>query len=154
MQFSDAPASSALTASTPESDFNRKAAQWALIRDRVEAQNRVLDGLKDAMVTDLKNHGVKDDKGSFVIDLGTSYEVAGKSFSAMKYERSVRRAADENVAEELAQKKGLLDRLFPRQRMFDPDEVYVLLQEDLLTEDEVDAIFPEHESFRLVRVGK
>ncbi len=153
MEFSDAPPASAINANTPESDFNRKAAQWALIKGRVETQKTLLDSLKDDMVEDLKEFGVRDDKGSFVIDLGRSYEVAGKKFTGLKYQKGTTRIADEDTAERLAKDKGLYDRLFPAQPAFDAQEVYVLFQEGLLTEEEVDEIFPEKVTWSFVRVG-
>ncbi|MEU5425146.1 hypothetical protein AB0H73_06005 [Streptomyces olivoreticuli] len=154
MPFSDAPESAAPHDESPESRFRRNAQRWALIKDRVETQRQLLDPLQESMVEDLKVIGIKDDNGSYLIDLGTSHAVAGKTFSALKWERSVRRHADENMAEILAVRKNLLDRLFPHQRVFDVQEVHVLLQEGLLTEDEVAEIFPEEESFRFVRAGK
>ncbi|WP_409238330.1 hypothetical protein [Streptomyces sp. PA5.6] len=153
MEFSDAPPASAITARTPEGDFNRKAAQWALIRDRVETQQTLLDSLKDDMVEDLKEFGVRDDKGSYIIDLGRSYEVAGKKFTGLKYQKRSTRIADEDTAARLATEKGLYNRLFPAQPVFDAQEVYVLFQEGLLTEAEVDEIFPEETTWSFVRVG-
>lgn len=153
MEFSDAPPASVINAHTPESDFNRKAAQWALIKDRVETQKTLLDSLKDDMVEDLKEFGVRDDKGSYVIDLGRSYDVAGKSFTGLKYQKGTTRIADEDTAERLGKEKGLYDRLFPPQPVFDAQEVYVLFQEGLLTEEEVDEIFPEKVTWSFVRVG-
>lgn len=153
MEFSDAPPANTNNANTPETDFNRKAAQWALIKDRVETQKTLLDSLKDDMVEDLKEFGVRDDKGSYVIDLGRSYEVAGKRFTGLKYQKGTTRIADEDTAERLAKEKGLYGRLFPAQPAFDPQEVYVLFQEGLLTEEEVDEIFPEKVTWSFVRVG-
>ncbi|MFI2616698.1 hypothetical protein [Streptomyces sp. NPDC018584] len=153
MEFSDAHPASAINANTPESDFNRKAAQWALIKDRVETQQTLLDSLKSDMVEDLKEYGVRDDKGSYVIDLGRSYEVAGKKFTGLKYQKGTTRIADEDTAERLGKAKGLYDRLFPAQPAFDAQEVYVCFQEGLLSEEEVDEIFPEKVTWSFVRVG-
>ncbi|MDJ0463158.1 hypothetical protein [Streptomyces sp. H27-C3] len=153
MEFSDAPLASSTNANTTESDFNRKAAQWALVKDRVEAQQNLLDTLKEDMVEDLKDFGVRDDKGSYVIDLGRSYEVNGKAFTGLKYQKGTTRIADQDTAERLAKEKGLHGRLFPAQPAFDAQEVYVLFQEGLLTEEEVDEIFPEKVTWSFVRVG-
>lgn len=153
MEFSDAPLASSANANTAESDFNRKAAQWALIKDRVETQQTLLDALKEDMVADLKALGVRDDKGSYVMDLGRSYEVNGKAFTGLKYQKGTTRIVDEDAAGRLAKEKGLHKRLFPSQPTFDAQEVYVLFQEGLLTEEEVDAIFPEKVTWSFVRVG-
>ncbi|MCC3766027.1 hypothetical protein [Streptomyces sp. UNOC14_S4] len=138
----------------PEAAFRRKAARWALVRSQIEAQTRILDDLKRSLSANLQEFGIRDDNGSYIIDLGTTYEVSGKPFTALKLECSRQRTADEDVAERIALEKNLLDRLFPHRRVFDPQEVHVLLQEDLLTEDEVDEIFPEEISYRFVRAGK
>ncbi|WP_189764378.1 hypothetical protein [Streptomyces xanthochromogenes] len=142
-----------MTANTVASDFNRKAAQWALIMDRVATQQTLLEALKADMIEDLQDFGVRDHKGSYVLDLGRSYEVAGKKFTGLKYQRGSTRTANTEKAEQLAKEKGLVERLFPAQPVFDPQEVYVAFQEGLLTEEEVDQIFPEKTTWSFVRVG-
>ncbi|MFE9412357.1 hypothetical protein ACFYN0_26715 [Streptomyces sp. NPDC006704] len=153
MEFSDAPLSSEMTANTVASDFARKAAQWALIMDRVATQQTLLDALKADLIEDLRDFGVQDHKGSYILDLPRAYEVAGKKFTGLKYQRGSSRTADAAKAEQLAKEKGLLDRLFPATPTFDPQEVYVAFQEGLLTEEEVDLIFPEKTTWSFVRVG-
>ncbi|MFI1796541.1 hypothetical protein ACH427_04170 [Streptomyces sp. NPDC020379] len=150
----DTPDASSSQNEAPEAAFRGKAAKWALIKSRIEAETRILENLKKSLSADLQEFGIRDANGSYIIDLGTSYEVSGKPFTALKLECSRRRTADEDTAERIALEKGLLDRLFPHRRTFDPQEVHVLLQEDLLTEDEVDAIFPEETSYRFVRAGQ
>ncbi|KUL44720.1 hypothetical protein ADL22_12310 [Streptomyces sp. NRRL F-4489] len=153
MEFSDAPLASYVSANTPESDFQRKAARWAMIRDRVAAQQMLLDSLKQEMIEDLREFGVRDEKGSYALDLGRSYEVGGKSFTGLKYQRSVTREVDEDAASRIGKEKSVYDRLFPPRPVFDAQEVYVLFQEGLLTEEEVDQVFPEKTVWSFVRVG-
>ncbi|WP_063728956.1 hypothetical protein [Streptomyces sp. RTd22] len=164
MDFSDAPAESVLTANTPESAFERKAAQWALIKARVDTQTSLLNKLRDDMTVDLREFGVQDEKGSYIIELPRPLSVADKKFKGMKLERYTTQGMDEDEAEAIARDldseatgKGndavIYDRLFPLVRQFDPQEAYVLYQEGRLTEDHLDRIFPEKEGFRFVRVA-
>jgi len=46
------------------------------------------------------------------------------------------------IAEDLIEKKGLTDRLYKTVRIVDEDELMAALYEGLLTEEEVDEMFP------------
>lgn len=164
MDFSDAPAGSVLTANTPESAFERKAAQWALIKSRVDTQTTLLNKLRDDMTVDLREIGVQDEKGSYIIELPRPLSVGDKKFKGMKLERYTSEGLNEDEAETIARdldsqaaEKGddavIYDRLFPLVRQFDPQEAYVLYQEGLLSEEDLERIFPEKEGFRFVRVA-
>ncbi|MFK0015776.1 hypothetical protein [Streptomyces sp. NPDC091027] len=164
MEFSDAPAESVLTANTPESAFERKAAQWAVIKARVDTQTTMLNKLRDDMTADLRQFGIQDDKGSYIIELPSPLSVADKKFKGMKLERYTSQSMDEDEAENIARHldtdaeahgadAAVYDRLFPKVRQFDPQEAYVLYQEGVLTDEHMDRIFPEKEGFRFVRVA-
>jgi hypothetical protein len=163
VDFSDAPAESVLTANTPESQFERKAAQWALIKHRVDTQTTLLNKLRDDMTADLREVGIQDEKGSYIIELPRQLRVGDKPFKGMKLERYTTQGMDEDEAEGIARdldaeatEKGgdavVYARLFPMVRQFDAQEAYVLYQEGLLTEEQMDRIFPEKEGFRFKRV--
>ncbi|MET9119975.1 hypothetical protein [Streptomyces sp. NPDC004528] len=171
MEFSDAPAESVLNANTPESAFERKAAQWAIIKTRVDSQTTLLNKLRDDMSDDLRSFGIKDEKGSYIIELPQPLSVSDKKFKGMKLERYTTQTSDEDVAETVArevdqeaaervaagledlQEKTVYDRLFPLVRVFDPQEAYVLYQEGRLSDDDMDRMFPEKEGWRFVRVA-
>jgi hypothetical protein len=163
VEFSDAPAESVLTANTPESAFERKAAQWAVIKSRVDTQTSMLNKLRDDMSVDLREFGIQDDKGSYIIELPRPLRVGDKQFKGMKLERYTTQGLDEDAAEDIARDLDtaaaeggndavLYDRLFPMVRQFDPQEAYVLYQEGLLAEEHLERIFPEKEGFRFKRV--
>ncbi|MEU7147067.1 hypothetical protein AB0B15_03345 [Streptomyces sp. NPDC045456] len=150
MQFSDAPVPR--TAAAPETDLERLAAAYTYIRNRVEPQTAELNRLKKQLSAMTQQIGVRDENGSYTVALQRSYDVGDKRVSGLKWQRSVTRIADEEAAERIAKKKKCTGRLFPRQPVFDPQEVYVLFQEGRLTEEEVDEIFPEKETFSFVLV--
>jgi hypothetical protein len=52
-------------------------------------------------------------------------------------------------AEALLEKKGLLDRVMKEVTtvVFDQDELYLLHQEGLISEEEIDSLFTENESW-------
>lgn len=163
MDFSDAPAESALNANTPESGFERKAAQWAVIKHRVDTQTSLLNKLRDDMTADLREVGIQDEKGSYIIELPRPLRVGDKPFKGMKLERYTTQGLDEDEAEGIARDVDtaavnsgtdpvVYERLFPMVRQFDPQEAYVLYQEGLLTDEHMERIFPEKEGFRFKRV--
>jgi hypothetical protein len=67
----------------------------------------------------------------------------------VKRERRVSVGLDEEATETLLHTKGLKDRVFKEvtTTVLDQDELYVLQQEGLITEEELDALFTENVSF-------
>ncbi|MCZ0981883.1 hypothetical protein O1L60_31225 [Streptomyces diastatochromogenes] len=116
------------------------------------------------MSEDLREFGVQDEKGSYIIELPRPLRLGEKSYKGMKLERYTTQGTSEDEAEAIARDLDtqaaeqdrdavIYDRLFPQVRQFDPQEAYVLYQEGLLTEDHLDRIFPETEGWRFKRVA-
>jgi hypothetical protein len=105
--------------------------------------------LRDEISTFVDAHGETDEKGSKFWDLPEPVEVNGQKFTSVKRERRTSIGLDVDAVETLANKKGLTDRVFKEvtTTVLDQDELYVLQQEGLITEDELDALFTESVSF-------
>jgi hypothetical protein len=123
--------------------------QWAMLKAEIEISMRVRDKLRDRVVKAVEERGYRDHKGSQYIDLPFELEVGGYKYQRIKRERRVSISPDVDRAEEIIGSKGeeFLRRAFPMRPVFDPDELYVLLQEGVLTESDMDAIFVQHESY-------
>jgi hypothetical protein len=105
--------------------------------------------LRDEISTFVDANGETDEKGSKFWRLPAPVDVNGQTFTEVKRERRVSVGLDEEATETLLHTKGLKDRVFKEvtTTVLDQDELYVLQQEGLITEEELDALFTENVSF-------
>lgn len=94
--------------------------------------------VRDTLSAYIEEVGEEDDKGHLVYDLGGS--VAG--YKQLVRQRRVKRQIDEHVAERLLGQKGLKDLCYRLVPVLDEDAVMKCLFEGLLTEGDIDAMFP------------
>ena len=90
--------------------------------------------------------GEEDDKGNVVIELPEEVE----GYSSVVKQRRVSRKIDEALAEEIITKHGLEDVLYKTIRVVDEDALMAALYEDVLTEEEVDDMYPQSITWALV----
>lgn len=126
-----------------------KAIAFLTLTNEAKAATERATGLKKEMMDALHTSGEEDDKGHKYLYFKNPIAIGGKKFSGLKRERRVSRLFDEDAAETLLEGKGLLERVQKEvvTTVLDQDEVYVLNQEGLLTDEEVDSLFAESESF-------
>jgi hypothetical protein len=105
--------------------------------------------LRDEVSVHVDANGEVDEKGSKFWKLDPPIEVNGQKFTEVKRERRVSTSLDAEKAEELAVAKGIRDRLFKQvtTEVLDQDELYVLNQEGVISDEELDGLFVETESF-------
>lgn len=100
----------------------------------------------------MEQHGYRDEKGSYYLDLPVAADYKGRPVSKLKRQRAVSTVFDEEMAEQLLTEKGLLERAHREVITWewDQDEIYAMYQEDLLTEDELRSLFRVVETFSFV----
>ncbi|MFF1701307.1 hypothetical protein [Streptomyces sp. NPDC058252] len=105
--------------------------------------------LRDEVSAFVDANGETDEKGSKFWKLPAAIEVNGQKFIEVKRERRTSISLDEEAVEELVNRKGIRDRVFKEitTTVLDQDELYVLNQEGLIDDAELDALFVEKESF-------
>ncbi|MDX3260722.1 hypothetical protein PV336_15995 [Streptomyces sp. MI02-2A] len=105
--------------------------------------------LRDEVSAFVDETGEVDEKGSKFWKLPAPIEVNGQKFTEVKRERRVSTRLDVDAVETLVNEKGLRDRVYKpvTEIRLDQDELYVLNQEGLLTDEEMDSLFTEAESF-------
>lgn len=108
-----------------------------------------LNRLRDKISSAVEERGYKDQKGSQYIDLPFPIPTEEGEYLRIKRERRVSIVADEEAAERITRSKGedIWARAFPAVPSLDCDELYVLLQEGVLTEKEMDQILVQRESY-------
>jgi hypothetical protein len=105
--------------------------------------------LRDEISVYVDNIGEVDEKGSKFWTLPSPIEINGQKFTEVKRERRVSIGLDAEAADVLLTAKGLRDRVFKpvTTEVLDQQELYVLNQEGLLSDEELDGLFTEDVAF-------
>lgn len=107
--------------------------------------------LRDEVAAHVDAVGEPDEKGSLFWKLTPPIEINGQKFVEVKRERRVSTSLNEDATQELVASKGaeILARVYKpvTEIRLDQDELYVLNQEGVLTDAELDGLFEENESF-------
>lgn len=132
---------------TPGSAVVAKLLQYLVLKDEAKTTNDRLTSLKKELAQVAIDGGEKDDKGHLNYLLPEPVEYAGKSYPGFQQQRRVSQGFDTEAAEELLRRRGLYERAIVIREEIDQDKVYVLNQEGLLSDDELDSLFTESETF-------
>ena len=124
-----------------------KLLQFLVLKDEEKTTKDRLDSLKKDLTQHVKDHGETDDKGHRNFSLPEPLEYGDKTYTGFQQQRRVSQSFDTEVAEKVLKDKGLWERATVVVREIDQNEVYVLNQEGLLTDDELDSMFAERETF-------
>jgi len=109
------------------------------IDDLSKENNKIKAELSDLVDTD----GIPDEKGHLLYDLPQT--IAG--VTALKRQRRVSQSLDPGVADKILKDKGIYDRCYKMVPTLDESEVMACLYDGLLTEEEIDEMFPKSVSY-------
>jgi hypothetical protein len=103
---------------------------------------------KKVLIDYISNEIEEDEKGHRTWAL----PVESSGYVALQWQRKVKRVGDEEAADRIiARKKRLSEEdLFTTVRVLDEEKVFAAVYAGTLTEEEVEAIFPEEVSYALV----
>lgn len=133
-----------------EPDMNEylaaKVRHYRFIKDTMKSLTQDANKLRDELAQVVERYGESDGDGHVWVDLGDEVE----GVSALKRERRVTTRLDEDEAERRLAAAGLTQRCIKMVPVVDQDEVMAALYEGLLTEDDIDAMFPKTVSWAFV----
>lgn len=118
-------------------EFNGLKRQVDLLTAR---QKSIRNDLMDL----LDEYGEVDDKGHKVLELPEQCD----DVVSLVAQRSVTRSLDPDAAEEILTAKSLLDRCIEMVPTLNEDEILAARYEDLLTDEDIEAMFPTSITFR------
>lgn len=119
----------------------REFRQWAPLRAQHNRLGTRIEQLKTDMKTYIETNGVPDSSGHRVLTFDEPVEIDGTTYAGLRNEARRTTLLDEEAAREILTQKGLLDHVVKTQEYLDQDEIYVLYQQDLLTDTELEKIF-------------
>lgn len=123
--------------------------EWAILKAQQTELTSRMNKLRDKVTLAVQQRGYADHKGSQYIDLPFPIPVGDSEYVRIKRERRVSIVADIEAAERITKAHGeqIYRRAFPPVPTLDADELYVLLQEGALTEEDMDQIMVQKETF-------
>ena len=129
-----------------ETDLIARTKKYAFLKSQLDYLEKEQKALREELFEVLDGEGEVDDKGNVMIQL--PQEVDG--FNSIIKQRRVTRKVDELRAEEIITAHGLEDTLYKTVRMVDEDALMAALYEEVLTEEEVDEMYPPKVVWALV----
>jgi len=123
-----------------------KVRKYVQLRGRIEDLTKEQSSLKAELSDLVDKEGTPDDKGHIWYSLPE--EVDG--FQSLQRQRRVTQKLDEDKARAILKQKGLTDRCYKLVPVLDESEVMACLYEDLLTEEEIDSMFPKSVSYAFI----
>ena len=123
---------------TDENDLVARTKKYAFLKSQLDYLEKEQKALREELFTFLDGEGEVDDKGNIMVQL--PQEVEG--FNSIIKQRRVTRKVDELKAEEIITAHGLEESLYKTVRVVDEDALMAALYEEVLTEAEVDEMYP------------
>ncbi|MFE6745927.1 hypothetical protein ACFVGM_08760 [Kitasatospora purpeofusca] len=121
--------------------------EWAILKQQSDSLIRQQNHLRDRVIAAVEERGYRDHKGSQFIDLPYPLPVGDIEYVRIKRECRTSIVADHDAAEEITRERGVFDRAFVLVPSLRPDELYVLLQEGILSESDMDRIFTKKSTY-------
>jgi len=131
---------------TDENDLIARTKKYAFLKSQLEYFEKEQKALREELFAVLDGEGEVDDKGNIMVQL--PQEVDG--FNSIIKQRRVTRKVDELKAEEIITAHGLEETLYKTVRVVDEDALMAALYEEVLTEEEVDEMYPPKVVWALV----
>jgi hypothetical protein len=129
-----------------ENSLLSRTKKYAFLKAQLDFLEKEQKVLRAELFESLDSEGVEDDKGNIIIELPE--EVDG--VSSIVKQRRVSRKIDEDKAAEIIHNKGLQDSLYKTVIVVDEDALMAALYEDVLTETEIDEMYPQSVTWALV----
>jgi hypothetical protein len=132
----------------PKSENNlvSKVRKFVSLKARIDDMTKEQSVIKKELSDLVDAEGTPDEKGHLWLSLPE--EVDG--YVSLQRQRKVSQKLDEEVANRILTSKKLKDRCYKMVPVLDEAEVMACLYEDLLTEEEIDAMFPKAVSYAFI----
>jgi hypothetical protein len=123
-----------------------KVRKFVSLKARIDDMTKEQSTIKKELSDLVDAEGTPDEKGHLWLSLPE--EVDG--YVSLQRQRKVSQKLDEDVAYNILTSKKLKDRCYKMVPVLDEAEVMACLYEDLLTEEEIDAMFPKAVSYAFI----
>jgi hypothetical protein len=123
-------------------------------RSEVERTGKARDTSRDFLKRWLMEDGRVDENGHRWLDFADELTIDGRTWKAICAQRRISSSIDLDATEELVKAKGLYNDVFPvvEVREFNEDALYAANQRGLISDEELDGLLIEVETFAIVPV--
>lgn len=122
--------------------------QYEIFKEQRKILNEDLASIRAELAEVVQERGETDEDGHKILDFGRAI---GKS-KGLQWQRRVTRRLDEEKAREVLASKVLYERCTKIEVLYDQDEIMACVAEGLLTDEDVEAMFPAEVTYALCSV--
>jgi len=133
-----------------EDDFLAQAKEYVFIKKQLDYFEAKQKEFKEKIFARLDAVGEADSEGHITLEFGDAID----GVTSFKKQRRVGRKINQERAEEIIKEKGLEKELCKTVQVIDEDALAAAMYSDLLTELEVDEMYPEVITWALVMSKK
>lgn len=116
------------------------------LKDRIDSTVAIQNDIKEKLRDGLKQLGEVDDRGHVVVEVNDDLTGIKKVIN----QRKVSKSLDMSVAEEILKEKGLHERCVTMIPVLDEEAIMAAYYEGLVTEEDIDNMFPAKVTWALV----
>jgi hypothetical protein len=120
--------------------------QNSAIKTEVDLLTARQKDVKTSILQGLDELAEEDERGHLVVDINDTLS----GISKVVKQRRVTKSLDEQVAEQILDSKGLKERCFVMIPVLNEAEIMAAFYEGLLTEEDIDSMFPARVTWALV----
>jgi hypothetical protein len=120
--------------------------QNATLKDRIDSTVAIQNDVKEKLRNGLKELGEVDDRGHVVVEIND--DVTG--IKRVLNQRKVSKSLDMDIAEDILKEKGLHERCVTMIPVLDEEAIMAAYYEGLVTEEDIDKMFPAKITWALV----
>lgn len=126
--------------------IRREVQQYVSLKDEAEAITERVNTIKKRLTTYIEDLGEVNEKGSIVLPI----EDDRTGTRSIVKQRRVSKMFDEDTANSVLKNSGLLEACTKTITVLDQDAVMAAYYEGKLTDDDIDAMFPEKVTWAIV----
>ena len=119
-------------------DFSTQVREYVRAKQAIDSLDKRAKELRDIIMQAVDLQGEVDANGNIVLPLDDAIE----GVVALEKQRRASRKLDETLAESIIDSKGLGDTLFEIKRVVNEEALMAAYYNDLITEEELDSMFP------------
>jgi hypothetical protein len=120
--------------------------QYQALKDEVDLANKRKDEVKGRIFSATENYGEVTDKGHYVIDINDSLT----GIKSVVKQRRAAKSFNPDAADTLLSSKGLREKCVKTVEILDEDAIMSAYYEGLLTDEDIDTMFPDKVTWALI----
>jgi hypothetical protein len=120
--------------------------QNTVLSERISELTAMQASIKKQLKEGIANLGIENDRGHIVVEIDD--EVSG--VKSIMQQKKISKSLDIEVAEEILKDKGIHERCIQLVPVLNEDEIMAAYYEGLITEEDIDTMFPAKVVWALV----